>query len=216
MNNQEIAEILLEEKAVLIQPKQPFTFTSGMISPIYVDNRILISMPSSRKIITDKLKARIEAVSQDPDLVLAGTATAAIPWTAFLAQDMNLPMVYVRPEKKQHGAGKQVEGKIKKGAKVVVVEDMLSTGGSSISSAQALKQECQAQVLAVVVIYSHELKVCKENFSQAKLEAHYLVGFDRVLDQAYQKNYITEQEKKIAGEWKELGFEWAKRYALNN
>ncbi|MBU2025939.1 hypothetical protein KJ912_04375, partial [Patescibacteria group bacterium] len=131
MKDKQISQILLDKKAVKLNSKKPFVFTSGMFSPIYVDNRILISFPRERDIIIDKL-SKLAKEFKNKNLVLAGTATAAIPWAAFLAERMYLPMVYVRPEPKKHGTSQQVEGSIPSGADVLVVEDMISTGKSSL------------------------------------------------------------------------------------
>lgn len=205
--DQEIAQILLEKKAVKINHEKPFVFTSGIHSPIYVDNRILISYPKEREKIIKKLTILLDELKTD-DVVLSGTATAAIPWAAFLAQFLKLPMVYVRPKPKEHGTGKQVEGEISAGSKVVVVEDMISTGGSSLGTVEALKRECDAKVLGVIAIYSHTLKAAEDNFKEAGIEAKYLTDFETVVDTAVAEKYLKEEDKEIVLRWREEGREW--------
>lgn len=206
-NDQEVAKILLEKKAVRIDTKKPFVFTSGIHSPIYVDNRLLISYPKEREKIIKKLTIAIDEFGGE-NVVLSGTATAAIPWAAFLAQYLKLPMVYVRPKPKEHGTGKQVEGDIPANSNVLVVEDMISTGGSSLGTIEALKRECQANVLGVVAIYSHTLKTAQENFKEAGVEARYLTDFTTVVEMAVAEKYIKEDDKETVLRWREEGREW--------
>ncbi|MBD3244377.1 MAG: orotate phosphoribosyltransferase [Candidatus Moranbacteria bacterium] len=215
MKDIEIAKMLLEKKAVKINLKNPFVFTSGMRSPIYVDNRVLISYPKERRIILDKFYYLIKQNYSDKNLIFAGTATAAIPWAAFLAQKLETPMVYVRPTPKEHGAAKQVEGQMQKGSNVLVVEDMISTGGSSIGSANALKKEYQANILGVIAIYSHTLAGASKNFKKNNLNLNYLTDFETVVDMAAKSNYIKDREKEGVLKWKDLGVDWAKEMGFN-
>jgi orotate phosphoribosyltransferase len=215
MQDQAIAKILLDKKSVKINLKEPFKFTSGMFSPIYVDNRILISDPMVRNIILEKWEKLLqEKFDFNRETVFAGTATAAIPWAAFLAQKMETPMVYVRPEPKAHGTGKQVEGQMKQGANVIVVEDMFSTGGSSIGSAEALKREYDANILGVIAIYSHTLAKAKEKFNEANLDYEYLTDFTTVVEMAVKENYILEEEKEVVLRWREEGEKWGENLGL--
>lgn len=214
MQDQQIAKILLQKKAVMLNLKEPYKYTSGMKSPIYVDNRLLISYPTDREVIVTKLRGLINKFSDSKELVLAGTATAAIPWAAFMAKEMNLPMTYVRPKPKGYGADKQVEGDIKKGSDVVVVEDLISTAGSSIGSVQALKKEYDANVLGVVAIYTHSLKAAKENFEKEEIKYDYLTDFETVVNMAKEIDYINDEEKEKILKWRELGWDWAKEVGI--
>lgn len=201
---QDIANILLEKKAVKISVDPPFTWTSGIKSPIYCDNRLLISYPKERQMILDGFKQLIS----DNDLqfdVLGGTATAAIPWAAFLAQELGKPMVYIRPKPKGHGAGKQVEGTMEKGARVLIVEDLFSTGGSSIRSAQACQREYEAEVVGVMAIFSYQMKKCVEAFAESGLKNFALSDFPTLVEQLdmndEQKTLITQFKQDPAGWW---------------
>ncbi len=211
MQDKTIAQVILEKEAVKINLEKPFVFTSGMLSPIYVDNRVLISYPKERELIVKKLAVLLEQFGVDNDLVLAGTATAAIPWAAFLAQLLSLPMAYVRPKPKEHGTGKQVEGIVREGSRVVVVEDLLSTGGSSLETARALKRECQAEVLGVIAIYSHTLPEMEVNFKKENLAVDFLTDFPTVLEVATEKGLLAEEDKDDVLSWRKEGREWGKR-----
>ena len=142
--------------------------------------------------------------------VISGTATAAIPWAAFLSLQMKLPMVYVRPEAKQHGTGKQVEGKMKKNAKVLIVEDLISTGSSAIKNAQACQREFGAEVSDVIAIYSHQLPIAKENFKKAGLNLHYLTDFTTIVDLAVKTNYLSIEDKADVKKWQKDSANWGK------
>ena len=160
-----VSEILLDIEAVKIQPNDPFTWASGIKSPIYCDNRKTIGFPKERKELITLFIEKIKENYSDVE-VIAGTATAGIPHAAFLAAGLDLPMVYVRGEKKKHGAGKQIEGGDVEGKKVILIEDLFSTGGSSLKAADALK-EAGAEVISVMSVFSYELDVLKENFEAA-------------------------------------------------
>ena len=138
MSARQVAEILLNVNAVKLNVKEPFTYTSGIVSPIYTDNRVLISYPEERKFIVDGYINLIKERGLKPEYI-AGTATAGIPWAAFVAERLDLPMVYVRNKPKGHGAGKQIEGMLPEGKSVLIIEDLVSTGGSSLNSVQAKK-----------------------------------------------------------------------------
>lgn len=160
-----VAHILLKNKAVMLRPEDPFTWTSGIRSPIYCDNRILTSDPEGRKLIVHGFTELIKTMPEKPD-VIAGTATAGISWAAWIADSLNLPMVYVRSKPKAHGAGKQVEGRMAEGSKVLVIEDLLSTGGSSIDAAHAVERE-GGKVVGIAAIFSYELAKGKKNFEES-------------------------------------------------
>ena len=163
---QQIAEALLKINAVKVKIDPPFRWVSGIYSPVYCDNRLLISYPEQRKAVVEGFKQIIQEKNLTPD-VIAGTATAAIPWAAFVAYDLNLPMVYIRPEKKEHGAGKQIEGVIQEGQKVLIIEDLISTGGSSIKAAEAVKTEAKGVVTDILAIVTWELQKATDRFQEA-------------------------------------------------
>lgn len=179
---QEIARILLAKNAVKVQPLEPFTWTSGIKSPIYCDNRKLISHPDAIKLIVDGFCEIISAKNLQFDY-LAGTATAGIPWAAFLAERLNVPMVYVRSEPKNHGAGKQVEGDeiALNGKRGLIIEDLISTGGSSIGTARALEREIGGSVVAVLSIFEYGFASAKESFKDLVLDYYSLTDFPTLL-----------------------------------
>jgi orotate phosphoribosyltransferase len=177
----EIAKILLEKNAVKISTAPPFVWTSGLKSPIYCDNRLLISHLNARAKIIEGFKKLIKDNKLEFD-VISGTATGAIAWAAFLAAELNKPMVYVRSKPKTHGAGKQVEGTMKKGSRVLIVEDLFSTEGSSIKSAQTCEREFGAKIVAAVAIFTYGFESTKENFHDAKIPFFTLSNFHSLVD----------------------------------
>jgi len=204
---QKIAQILLKKQAVKISVDPPFTWTSGLKSPIYCDNRLLISYPQERQKILDGFKQLINDHHLEFD-VLGGTATAAIPWAAFLAHELNVPMVYIRPKPKSHGAGKQVEGTMEKGARVLIVEDLFSTGGSSIKSAEACVREYEAEVVGVMAIFSYQMKKCVEAFAESGLKNFVLSDFPTLVQELEmsdeQKVLISQFSKDPEGWWEKF------------
>ncbi|NLP49441.1 orotate phosphoribosyltransferase [Bacillus sp. RO1] len=199
--NRTVAEDLLEIKAVFFQPNDPFTWSSGIKSPIYCDNRLTISYPRVRKNISESLSRLI--VSKFPDVqVVAGTATAGIPHAALVSNELNLPMCYVRSKAKAHGKGNQIEGLVEAGQKVVVVEDLISTGGSAIAAVQALR-EAGCEVLGVVAIFTYGLEVADDNLSNYEITAHALSDYQTLMDVAIEKNYIAEDDRKKLSKWVE-------------
>jgi len=201
----QIAAALLETQAVKVSIDPPFTWSSGIKSPIYCDNRTLISFPDTRDLIVDELCRLVHDLSPD---VIAGTATAGIAWAAFVAQRTGLPMVYVRPEPKAHGTGKQVEGKLESGKKVVLIEDLISTGGSSIKSAQALVKEGSADVLAVVAIVTYGLKKGVDAFTEAKIPVSTVITFEDILEQVKEKGYLKDEQVQMVLKFRESPEGW--------
>lgn len=187
----EIAEQLLEIKAVFLQPNDPFTWSSGLKSPIYCDNRLTLSYPKVRKNIASGLAGLIKEKFPETEVV-AGTATAGIPHAAWVSDLLDLPMVYVRSKAKAHGKGNQIEGKVEKGQKVVVVEDLISTGGSVITAVNSLR-EAGCEVLGVVAIFTYELPKGKELLGEAEITAYSLTDYTSLLDVA-QKKAIFKKE----------------------
>lgn len=198
--NLEIASDLLSIKAVQINTKVYFTWTSGIKSPIYCDNRLTMSYPSVRNKIVKAFAEKIENMSEKPD-VIAGCATAGIPHAAWLADELNLPMVYVRSAPKGHGKGNQIEGHIQPGQRVVVIEDLISTGGSAIEAAQAL-QEVGAKVIDVLAIFTYGLEKADEQFSNAKLSYETITNYDELLTVLQTDGQITNEEKENLKIWR--------------
>lgn len=189
----EIAEILLDIGAVKMSMNPPFTWTSGIKAPVYCDNRKLISYPKKRQRIIDGFVNMIQQMNIDPQYI-GGTATAAIPWAAFLAYELKLPMIYIRPEKKGHGAGKQVEGDLRKGKRVLIVEDLISTGGSSINAARAVQEECKGVVTDIFAIVTYEFEETKKRFQETGLRLSPLTNFSNIASLALERGDITKEE----------------------
>ncbi|MDG4716978.1 MULTISPECIES: orotate phosphoribosyltransferase [Winogradskyella] len=200
------AEVLLQINAIKLQPKEPFTWASGWKSPIYCDNRIVLSYPLIRNYIRETMAKHIEDHYGKPD-VIAGVATGAIGIGALVAEYLNLPFVYVRPEAKKHGRQNQVEGHIEKGQTVVVVEDLISTGKSSLNAVAALK-EAEVNVKGMVAIFSYGFDVAQKNFNDANIELHTLGNYENLLEQALDTNYITKAEQDILAQWNANPSEW--------
>lgn len=201
-----IAEVLLRTGAVKLNIKSPFTFVSGIKSPIYCDNRQMIAYPVEREIIMEGFK---EVLKQKEYDVLAGTATAGIPWAAFLAQDLKRPMSYIRGEKKGHGAGKQVEGAGLEGKKVIVIEDLISTGGSSIKAVETAYREGASSV-EVVAIFSYEFPKAYIQFREKKIPWSALSNFDVLIHKAEEMNYVSKEEREIAAAWNKTAETWGR------
>jgi len=200
------AEVLLQINAIKLQPKEPFTWASGWKSPIYCDNRIVLSYPLIRNYIRETMAKHIEDHYGKPD-VIAGVATGAIGIGALVAEYLNLPFIYVRPEAKKHGRQNQVEGHIEKGQTVVVVEDLISTGKSSLNAVAALK-EAEVNVKGMVAIFSYGFDVAQKNFNDANIELHTLGNYENLLEQALDTNYITKAEQDILAQWNANPSEW--------
>lgn len=201
MLNQLIAEHLLEIKAVFLQPNEPFTWASGIKSPIYCDNRLTLSYPAVRNEIAEGLKGLIEQNFPDAELI-AGTATAGIPHAAWVSDKLGAPMCYVRSKAKEHGKGNQIEGRALPGQKVVVVEDLISTGGSVITAVDALRK-AGCDVLGVVSIFTYELEKGKEKFAEAGITNFSLSDYSTLIKVANEKGYITAAELEKLKKWRE-------------
>lgn len=203
-----IAEKLLDIKAVALNPNDPFTWSSGLRSPIYCDNRLTLSYPEVRKEIAAGLQSIILDKFPEAELI-AGTATAGIPHAAWVSDKMELPMCYVRSKAKGHGKGKQIEGQAVKGQKVVVVEDLISTGGSAITAVKALR-EAGCEVLGVAAIFTYQLKKGKQMLAEEKIEAYTLTDIEALTKVAIEKGYIQEEDMKKLIEWRKDPSEWGK------
>lgn len=193
-----VAEILFDIGSIIFRPKQPFKYNTGIISPVYTDNRLLISRPRERNIIVNLMLAKIKEIGI-PD-VLAGTATAGIPHAAFLAQKLNLPMIYVKGQAKEYGKHSQVEGTLKRGQKVVVIEDLVSTGGSSVRVVEAVR-ELGAKASDVIAIFTYRLKEAEDNFKKANVRLHCLTNLDEACKIAVKKGFLKQDQVKIILDW---------------
>lgn len=193
------AELLLQINAIKLNPENPFTWASGWKSPIYCDNRLILSFPIIRNYVRDEFAKNIEKQFGKPD-VIAGVATGAIGIGILVAESLGLPFVYVRPEPKKHGRQNQVEGFLQKGQNVVVVEDLISTGNSSLMAVEALRNE-GANIKGMAAIFTYGFNVAEENFKNANIDLYTLSNYDNLLDLAVQKQYISEDQQSALQEW---------------
>jgi orotate phosphoribosyltransferase len=205
-----IAEKLLSIHAVALKPNDPFTWTSGLRSPIYCDNRLTLSYPDVRREIAKGLQSLIQENFPEAEII-AGTATAGIPHAAWVSELLNAPMCYVRSSAKGHGKGNQIEGKVEKGQKVVVVEDLISTGGSVITAVQALR-EAGCEVLGVVSIFTYGLDKGKEAFTQEGIISESLTDFATLVEVAIEKGYINQDDQESLLSWSKAPADWSKQY----
>ncbi|MDR0690955.1 MAG: orotate phosphoribosyltransferase, partial [Streptococcaceae bacterium] len=203
---QEIAQNLLEIEAVFLSPKEPFTWASGIKSPIYTDNRITMSFPKVRRLIAKGFAQKIKEIYPEVEVV-AGVATSGIPHAAWVAEELNLPMVYIRSKSKDHGKGKQIEGKISPKAKMVVIEDLISTGGSALKAFVAAKRKA-ADVLGVAAIFTYEMPQGKENFKKAGVKLLTLSNYTSLIEIAKKIGYVNEEELALLKRFKEDHQNW--------
>ncbi|EMT46961.1 MULTISPECIES: orotate phosphoribosyltransferase [Anoxybacillus] len=196
----QIAKQLLSIGAVSLSPNEPFTWSSGIQAPIYCDNRLTLAYPATRRMIADELTAFIR--THFPHVhVIAGTATAGIPHAAWVSERLDVPMCYVRSQAKGHGKGKQIEGKVEKGQNVVVVEDLISTGGSSLNAVRALR-EAGCEVLGVVAIFTYGLEKGKRAFEQERVPVYTVTDYDALMEVALELGIITEEERATLHRWR--------------
>ena len=195
-----IAKHLLDIEAVALRPNDYFTWTSGIKSPIYCDNRITMSYPAIRREIAAGMSEVIKAKFPEVEVV-AGTATAGIPHASWVSEVLDLPMIYVRDSAKKHGKTNQIEGRLLEGQKVVIIEDLISTGLSSLKVAKAL-EEAGAVVLGVVAIFSYELKKAKDAFAADKVEYHTLTNYNYLIEEAVASDYIKQEDVEKLLEWR--------------
>ncbi|KMK96571.1 orotate phosphoribosyltransferase [Rossellomorea marisflavi] len=205
----QIAKELLNIKAVFLNPGEPFTWSSGIKSPIYCDNRLTLSYPAVRKQIADGLVSMIREHFPEVD-VIAGTATAGIPHAAWVSERMDLPMCYVRSKAKGHGKGNQIEGKILPGQKVVVIEDLISTGGSCITAVEALR-ESECEVLGVAAIFTYELQKGADALREHGIEAFSLSNYSSLLEAAEEEGLISGADLVELKEWSRDPEGWKKQ-----
>ena len=204
---EETAKILLEINAIKLSPNKPFVWASGCKSPIYCDNRIILSTPKIRNIIKKFLAQAIAENFEKPDAI-AGVATGAIGIGMLVADYLDLPFIYVRPEAKKHGRKNQIEGEIEKGKKVMVIEDLISTGKSSIGAIRALKSH-GLNVIGMVAIFTYEFKISEDNISKENLKLKTLCNYSTLLKTAQKTKYISESECKILEKWNQDPSTWS-------
>ena len=200
------AEFLLQIKAIKLQPGKPFTWASGWDSPIYCDNRITLSHHATRTYIREQLAHAVVERFGKPD-VIAGVATGAIAHGILVAQELGLPFIYVRPEPKKHGRKNQIEGFVERGQNVVVIEDLISTGGSSLKAVKALEEVgCTVNGLAAIFTYGFDLSV--QNFKNAKCDLVTLSDYDNLIEQAMDTGYVSDEEIDTLKKWREAPDQW--------
>ncbi|MDX1760868.1 MAG: orotate phosphoribosyltransferase [Christiangramia sp.] len=200
------AELLLQIKAIKLEPQQPFTWASGWKSPIYCDNRIILSYPMIRNYVRENFARQIEDKYGKPD-VIAAVATGAIGIGMLVAEYLSLPFAYVRPEPKGHGRKNQIEGNLEEGQTVVVIEDLISTGNSSLNAVKALK-EAGANVKGMFAIFTYGFDTSVENFKDVDVELHTLSDYENLIETAQNTNYINTEEAGVLRKWREYPANW--------
>jgi len=203
----QVADYLLQIKAIELKPQAPFTWASGLKSPIYCDNRKTLSFPVCRTHIRQQFVNVIQEKFGTPDII-AGVATGGIAIGALVAQEMGIPYAYVRSEAKKHGLGNQVEGVVEPNQKVVVIEDLISTGKSSLSAVSALR-EAGLDVLGMVAIFTYDFQIAKQAFEDADVKLHTLTDYHALLQQALKKEYISEEQLSTLKVWREDPAAWS-------
>tara|TARA_B100000003_G_scaffold139538_1_gene125246 strand:+ start:183 stop:827 length:645 start_codon:yes stop_codon:yes gene_type:complete len=201
------AELLLKLKAIKLNASDPFIWASGWKSPIYCDNRILLSDPNSRNIIANYFTEIIKYKYDDVE-VIGGVATGAIGIGMLVAQKLNLPFVYVRPEAKKHGRKNQIEGKISENQKIVVIEDLISTGKSSLNAVKALR-ESNLEVLGMIAIFTYGLNISLENFQKNKVNLDTLSNYNELINKAIDIKYISEKDSETLKKWNKDPENWS-------
>ncbi|HJG49309.1 MAG TPA: orotate phosphoribosyltransferase [Limosilactobacillus ingluviei] len=206
-----VAKNLLDIQAVTLRPEAPFTWASGLKAPIYTDNRLTISYPWVRRNIyigmIDHIKAHFGVENVD---VIAGTATAGIPHATLVAERLQKPLIYVRSKPKDHGQGRQIEGVLKAGQKVVVIDDLLSTGGSVLNAVKVV-QAAGGEVLGVVAIFSYELPALTANFAAAKLPFYTVTNYTTLIDEAIKQGIVSDDQKASLHAWRQAPERWSQQ-----
>lgn len=203
-----IIENLLQIKAIKLQPENPFTWASGWKSPIYCDNRKTLSYPAVRECLKQAFAKKVK--EQYPNVeVIAGVATGAIAIGVLVAEALNLPFIYVRSASKDHGLGNQIEGYYEEGQKVVVIEDLISTGGSSLKAVEALRA-AKVNVLGMLAIFTYQFGISVEAFEKANCNVDTLTNYTALIELATEKNYITQAQMESLKEWRQHPDTWGK------
>ncbi|MGB1038571.1 MAG: orotate phosphoribosyltransferase [Bacteroidia bacterium] len=201
-----IAKILLETSAIKLSPENPFTWSSGWKSPIYCDNRTVLSYASHRKEIKEMLSAKIKEEFPDVDTIV-GVATAGIAMGALIADELGLSYAYCRPKPKEHGLKRQLEGRVEEGAKIVVLEDLISTGGSSLKVVEYMRAE-GFNILGMAAIFTYGFPIASENFANANCKCVTLGNYSSMITQAVDSGYVKESDLGNLAEWRENPSEW--------
>ncbi len=202
----ETASQLLQINAIKLQPQTPFTWASGWKSPIYCDNRICLSFPEVRNSIKEKFAKHIKEQYPNTE-VIAGVATGAIGIGMLVADALDLPFIYIRPEAKKHGRQNQIEGIVPENKNVVVIEDLISTGKSSLAAVEALNK-CNANLLGMVAIFSYGFDIATENFKKANVNLHTLSNYDNLITLAQEQKYINEDQVVTLQDWRTNPSNW--------
>ncbi len=200
------AELLLQINAIKLKPENPFSWASGWKSPIYCDNRIILSYPIIRNYVREEMAKQVEALYGKPD-VIAGVATGAIGIGMLVAEYLGLPFIYVRPEAKSHGRQNQIEGRLEENQSVVVIEDLISTGKSSLNAVDALKSS-GANIKGMIAIFTYGFDVATENFKNKDIELHTLSDYVHLAELASETNYIKEEQLATLMEWRKKPSQW--------
>ncbi len=201
-----IASQLLHINAIKLSPEKPFTWASGWNSPIYCDNRKTLSFPEVREIIKQEFAQLVRELYPNAE-VIAGVATGAIAHGILVADELDLPFIYVRPDAKKHGLGNQIEGAFEAGQKIVVIEDLISTGGSSLAAVRSLR-EAELEVLGMLAIFSYGFPLSEENFEKEKVKLDVLSNYASLLDLAVQGGYINDEQLSSLKEWRKSPQTW--------
>ena len=200
------AELLLQINAIKLEPENPFTWASGWKSPIYCDNRVMLSYPEIRDFVRKEMAKQVVELYGNPD-VIAGVATGAIGIGILVADALGLPFVYVRPEPKSHGRQNQVEGHLKAGQTVVVIEDLISTGKSSLNAVRALRSQA-VDVKGMIAVFTYGFSLADANFAKEKINLHTLSDYAHLIEQASETNYIKESQMQTLLQWKSDPQQW--------
>ena len=207
-SEKKVAESLLKIKAIKLQPSEPFTWASGWKSPIYCDNRKTLSFPEIRTLVRDEFVKTVKAKYPQAE-VIAGVATGAIAQGALVAQELGLPFIYVRSSPKDHGLGNLIEGDLQAGQKVVVIEDLISTGGSSLKAAEAVRA-AGAEALGMVAIFTYGFPVSENAFKEHKVELTTLSNYNAMIETAVATGYVKEEQVETLKEWRKSPDTWGK------
>ncbi len=211
---QKTAELLLQINAIKLQPQNPFEWASGWKSPIYCDNRITLSFPVIRNFLREQIASQIETLYGKPD-VIAGVATGAIGIGILVADYLNVPFCYVRPEAKKHGRQNKIEGFVQPHQNVVVVEDLISTGKSSLAAVEALR-ESDLNVKGMVAIFTYGFDISEKNFAEAGVTLHTLSDYAEIVEQAERSGYITSEENALLAQWRKDPANWNPTMAVKS
>jgi orotate phosphoribosyltransferase len=204
-----VADLLLDAQAVRLSPDKPFTWASGWRSPIYCDNRVVLSHPAARTAVRDGLAQTLTALYGRPDVVV-GVATGAIAQGALVADVLGLPFAYVRPKAKEHGLGNRIEGRVDPGMRVVVIEDLISTGGSSLAAVDALRSEAGAQVVGMVAVFTYGFATADAAFAAAACPVACLSDYDALLQRAVGRGTVDPQQMDSLSRWRSAPAEWGR------